>query len=880
MVRPIRAWIRTVLGRRRLEAEMTEEMRSHIALRAEDLERSGLAQGEALRRARAEFGSVEGAKEGARQALGLRLWDELRGDLRYAFITLRGAPGYTAVAVITLALGIGATTTIFSVINGVLLRPLPFPESRRLVQIGVTYPNGAFALYLEAASYQSVGAYSFAGELNLLSDGVPERIQGRSVSVGFFATLGLSAQLGRIFVEGEDRPGGPPVAVISDALWRRRFGADPTVVGRVVAVDGRPREIVGVLPRGFNYPVAGTEMWIPMLFDPRTPIPLWNSQSTFVGRLRSGVSIAAADAEHRALIPQVRDGFPWTMPTTFGTVPENRVRALREVMTAGVRDRLVLLFGAVALVLLVACVNVANLNLTRVASRADELRVRQALGGTRARVARQLLVEQLVLAGVGAAAGVAIALAGTPLLVRWLPADTARLDQVTVDGMVLGFTALAAVLAGILTALIPVVRLSRRGPALIGLGSRSASGDSERSRVASALVVAEVALAVALVIGAGLVLRSLGALLAVDPGIRVERLISARVTLDRARCTSREVAPGSWELPPACRPFFEAFQERLAGTPGISRHALSVRLPLEERGGGMAMDVEDNPFPPNQPAHWLEQRTVTPEYFALLGVTIEEGRALTRDDRAGAAPAVVISRAVANRYWPGQSPIGKQIKPVWLPTWWRVVGVAKDLPPADGAITPALEFYSALTQAPAEEFFVLAETGLEPSSFESTLRQVLQATDPTVPLSRVRTLAEVRGTTTALPRVTSTLLSGFALLALMLGAIGVYGVLSYGVLQRRKEIGIRMAVGAGAGEVRGMVLGRAGRLLAGGVVLGVVGAWFGTRLLEQFLYGIAPRDPLTFGAAVLLFVAVGLIAAYLPARRATRIAPTAVLRDG
>jgi len=866
-----------LLGRRQVEAEMTEEMWAHIGFHARELERGGLSAEEAMRRARADFGSVEGTKEAARQALGLRLWDEVRGDLRQAARLLRRAPGYAATAIITLALGIGATTTIFSVINGVLLRPLPFAESDRLVQVAV-YPNGALALYQDAASFEAIGLYSWAGEMSLLSDGLPERVRGRSVSVGFFNVLRLQAQHGRVFRTGEDAPGAAEVVLVSDGLWRRRFGADPGLVGRTVVVDGRPREVVGILPRGFNFPVAGTELWIPVVLNPATPIPLWNSTSRFIARLRPGVDLAAANAEHRALIPQVRDGFPWTMPDDFGTGAENQVRTLQEVMTASVRDRLLLVFGAVSLVLLVACANVANLNLTRMAGRLDEVAVRQALGGTRLRLARQLLVEQLVLSGVGAGIGVLLARAGVPLLVRWLPPDTARLDQVAVDGRVLLFTALAAIAAGVLATLGPILRVPADsvGPQAGAIRT----GPPWRSLLSGGLVVAQVALAVTLVIGAGLLLRSLGVLVNEDPGVRVERLVSAKVSLDRSRCTSQEVAPGQWELPASCRPFQAQLDGQLAATPGLGRFALASAMPLEQRGGGMAMHVEDHPRPPSEPAHWLEQQVVTPEYFALMGIEIEEGRPLTADDRAFAPSAVVISRAVADRYWPGISPIGKEIRPVWLPIWWTVVGVAADVPPADRATEPALDFYSPMAQEPREEFFILAETGMALPEAERALREALRRADPTVPLSQVRTLREVRAATAATPRVTSLLLGAFALLALVLGAIGVYGVLSYDVTRRRREIGIRMAVGAGAGAVRGLVLRRAGRLITLGVAIGLLAAWYGSALLRGFLYGIDGRDPAAYLGAVGLFVVVGLVAAFIPARRATRVTPTTVLRDG
>jgi predicted permease len=869
--------LRSLFGRRRFERDMSEELRFHLESQAARLESQGLSPEAALRRARAQFGSVEGTKEAARESTGLRIWDELRGDVRYAMRGLRRSPAYALVAVVTLALGIGANTMIFSVIDGVLLRPLPFPESGRLVQIAV-YPNGAFPLYQQSPLYAAVGAYSYQSELNLLSDGVPERVSGRLVSAGFFGVLGVEAQAGRTFRAGEDQTGAAAVAMISDGLWRRRFGAGPGVIGRKVSVDGISHEIVGVLPRGFNFPTDGTEIWVPITYHFSQPIQLWNSASTIIGRLKPSVSIAAADAEHRGLIDQVRDGFPWPMPKGFGRVEENHVRPITEVMTAGVRARLFLLLGAVGLVLLIACANVANLNLTRMAGREREVSVRQALGGTRGRIARQLLVEQLLLAGLGAVAGVGLALAGTPLLVRWLPAGTPRLDAVTIDGRVLGFTAAASILAAALAALGPILRVpvGAPGSGALGDGGRGASHGRGRNRLSGALVVTEVAVAVALVVGAGLVLRSLAAMLAVDSGIDVRRLVSARVTIDPPECLELDatvVAP--------CRAFYQRLEERLGAMPGVRRYALSNQLPLEDRGGDMPVDIEDHPRPPGEPAHLLVRHVVTPEYFDMLGFTKEEGRLLTPADRRGAPAVAVASRFLADRYWPGQSAVGKRFRPVWWrpDQWITIVGVVADVRHRGAWDQPGLVYYSPLSQAPQAATFALVETSLTLPAFESGFRDLVRSVDPRVPVSRVQTMPDVAAASVAAPRVTAVLLGGFALLALALGAVGVYGVLSYGVSQRRREIGIRMAIGAEPGALRLMVLRRAGALVAGGLGLGLAAAWLGASAMRGFVYGVSTRDPLTYAAAVGLFGVVGLAAAYLPARRATRVEVLGVLKE-
>ncbi|HEY9384787.1 MAG TPA: ABC transporter permease, partial [Gemmatimonadales bacterium] len=475
MIRRLRDSLRILFGRGRFEADLHAELESHLQHHVDDLVGRGIPEPEARRRARAAFGALDGAKEGARAARGIRWADELRGDLRYAFRTLFHSKGYAATAVATLALGIGANTAIFSVVDGVLLRPLPFPESHRLVQITRDYPLGALWTYRAASqSFSGVAAYLYGGELNLFAGGTAERIVGRAVSSEFFSVLKVTPLLGRTFQPGEDAPGAAPVAVISEGLWRRRFGADLALIGKSIQIDGTPRQVVGVVPRSFAFPKFGTEVWVPVQLDPKLVASVWGAGGTaFIGRLKPGASVAQADAEHRALITRVRDAYPWRMPDSFGQVPSNHARALNEVIGEGVKSRLLLLLASVGVLLLIACVNVANLNLTRLAAREREIAVRQALGGSRLRVARQLVVEQLVVALAGGAAGLALASAGIPLLLRLLPSDTPRLHEVGIDPRVLLFTALVILLAGLLASLGPIARLPGTGSAeLLGAGAR------------------------------------------------------------------------------------------------------------------------------------------------------------------------------------------------------------------------------------------------------------------------------------------------------------------------------------------------------------------------------------------------------------------------
>lgn len=589
--------------------------------------------------------------------------------------------------------------------------------------------------------------------------------------------------------------------------------------------------------------------------------------------------MARADAEHRALITRVRDAFPWRMPDSFGQVATNHVRPLSQVMSAGVERRLTLLLVAVGLVLLVACVNVANLNLTRLAGREREIAVRQAIGGTRWRVARQLVVEQLVVAGAGGALGAGLALVGTPLLIRWLPPDTPRLDQVAVDLGVLGFTAVASLAAGLLASVGPLLRLPKAARAeVLVAGAKGASASLSHGRLSALLVATEVALAVVLVVGAGILLRSLEQLLSVDPGVRSERIVTARVSPNPVWCKD-QAGPCTCDPGGSCQAFFPAVEERLAALPGVSRVAFANNLPLDGGQYQFPMEIEDHPVAPGQPAHLLGTHVVSAGYFEVMGIPIEQGRAFTPDDRIDHEPVVVVSRALANRFWPGVVPLGKHIKPVWMPKLAAVVGVAADVR-YDGLSqeSPNLDFYMPMTQWGQGEMIAVARSVLPASALEPLVRSAVAAVDRTAPVSRVRDMDEVVRASTASPRTTAELIGLFAAVALILGSIGVYGVLSYGVTQRRREIGIRMAVGAEPNDVRRLVMGRAGRLVGAGVAAGMVTAWLGASVLRGFAFGVGVRDPVTYAVVPVLFAAVGLFASYLPAHRATRVSPTEVMR--
>ena len=507
--------------------------------------------------------------------------------------------------------------------------------------------------------------------------------------------------------------------------------------------------------------------------------------------------------------------------------------------------------------------------------------MRQGLGGSRLRVARQLVVEQLVVAAIGGLLGVALAVIATPALVRSLPPDTPRLDQVAIDLRVLLFSGLGIVIAALLASLGPLVRLPRTGAAeSLVAGVRGSSAGPRRARLTALLVATEVALSVMLAIGALILVRSLGRLLAVDPGVAVERLVTARVTPNPIWCKDQA---GPCTCPPdggRCLGFFPALEERLAALPGVSRVGLSTSVPLDGGSFSFPMDIEDHPVPKGQPAHMLVTHTVSPGYFTAMGIPLLAGRSFTPADRAGAPRVVLVSRAMASKYWPGAPAVGKHIKPVWIPDYAEVVGVVGDARYEGLAEEqPSEDFYMPMAQWGAGSMTVALRTPLATGEVEAQLRREVTAVDPSATVTQVRSMGDVLLASAASPRTTTTLIGLFAAIALALGAIGVYGVLSYGVARRRREIGIRMAIGAAPGAVQAMVLAEAARLLAGGVAAGLLIAWLGASVLKGFVFGVSVRDPLTYLAVPVLFAAVGAVAAYLPARRATRVSPTEVMRE-
>ncbi|MGB6832113.1 MAG: ABC transporter permease, partial [Candidatus Acidiferrum sp.] len=611
----LRSWSRTTFRRSRMESEMDAELRFHVEAYAEDLVRGGASREEALRRARLEFGGMERVKEEGREARGANIVETLLQDLRYGARMLRKNPGFTVVAVLTLALGIGANTAIFSLVDGILLRPLPFAAPQNLVSITGTYPKGAFVALREQLHSLDAAAYFEGHEFNLTGRGDPLRLSGVLVSAEFFNVLGARPELGRSFYPGEDQAGQDNYVILSHALWQQRFAGDPSIVGQSIDLEGVSRQIVGVMSADFNFPSSKTQVWIPLHNDPRDTIAYWAGDfMPLIGRLRPGSTIAHARAEIRMFQSRVFKLFPWPMPADWNA--DISVVALRNGMVADVRGRLFLLLGAVSLILLIACVNVANLTLSRAATREKEIALRTAMGAERGRVIRQLLTESVSLAFLGGALGILLATEGLQLLKAALPADTPRLADAHIDWRVLAFTAGLAIFTGLLFGLAPALQSSRVAIfETLKSAGRSASG-SVSQNLRSGLAIAEVAFAVLLVIAAGLLIRSFVALSRVDPGFRAERILTAHITPNEEFCSDSA----------RCISFYRELLDRLQAAPGIKSAGLVNTLPLGGRIAKRSLEIKNEPTSPGaaMPLFWMD--VVTPGYLRVMSIPVVAGR--------------------------------------------------------------------------------------------------------------------------------------------------------------------------------------------------------------------------------------------------------------
>ncbi len=822
-------------------------------------------------------------------------------DLRYALRTLRKSPGFAAVAIATLALGIGANAAIFSVVNAVLLKPLPFERAGELVRVTSDFSRrGAADVGLSAPELfdyrERAGVFSSMSGLypitaNVTGGDRPERVETLLVDVEYFDILGVKAQVGRLFEKKDYDPGIADFVVLSDGFWRRRFGGDPNVIGKPLRIDDDLCTIVGVLPPGFRHPgrviETDVEVWAPSgWLGPPFQGP--NRRAYFLqgalARLKPGVTPAAAQARLDAVAAELRREFPGDYPENDGWTP--RLYALQDDLVGAVRPALVVLLAAVGLVLLIGCANVANLQLARASARRREIGVRQALGASRARLVRQLLTESLVVGLAGGALGLAVASFGVDLLMRLSPASLLRLPEVRIDRAVLLFTLGASILTGVVFGIAPALQGS--GPALgeaLNEGSRGASGRRGK-RVRSLLVVAEFALALVLLVGAGLLVRTLWRLQQVDVGFDPKNVTTASLWLPQPDIREN----GRYNENSAQAAFYRKALERIRALPGVTEAAGATRVPFNTARFTTRLQIEGRDPERDGTVVALGSGAST-RYFATLGIPVKAGRDFDDRDVEGGEPVIIVSESFARRAFPGEDPIGRRLRfpgrPLQRqvvggaapPPWMTIVGVVGNVKSESLALDDQPAFYRPLLQG-ASAFFTFVVRGTAPPPvLGPQLDAAVRALDPELPVFAVRTMDEAMASTVAERRFAMQLLALFAAAALLLSAVGVYGVIAYGVSQRTREIGIRMALGARPVDVKRMLLLEGGRLAALGVALGLAGAFLLTRAMAALLYGVSPRDPWTFASVPAVLASVALAACFFPARKASRVDPTTALRS-
>jgi predicted permease len=801
-------------------------------------------------------------------------------DVRYALRQLRRSPGFTIVAVMTLALGIGANTAIFSLVNSILLVSLPYSRPAELISVTGTYPKGAFVAMREQIHTMDVATYVEGREFNLTRMGEPVRLNGTGVSAELMSVLGAQPELGRTFQFGEDSAGGDNYVILSHALWEQRFGRDPAIVGRSIELEGVSRQVVGVMPADFHFPSTKTQLWVPLHNDQRNPATYWAGDfMPVIGRLRPGSALPQAAAEIRLFQSHVFALFPWRMPADWNA--DVSVVELQNGMVADVRVRLLLLLSAVGLVLMIACANVANLTLSRAAAREKEMGIRSALGAGSRRIAKQVLTESMVLAMLGGMFGLILGAIGVHLLKTALPADTPRLADVSLDWRVLVFTAGAALATGLIFGLAPALHLSRSAVAeSLNSAGRGATG-SVSQLLRNSLATAEVAFAVLLVISAGLLIRSFWALSHVDPGFQPEQLVTARITPNQTFCNDTA----------RCLAFYRSVLDRAKASAGVSGAALVNTLPLGGRVAKRSFDLEDfsNPAPGNsQPLFWLD--IVTPDYFRVMGVPLLAGRWFTEADESGGPPVVVITAETAKRFWNGRDVVGKHVRFVGEKDWRTIVGVVADVHAYDlQSSTPdymrGTAYVPYTSKATVEDGSVPAEmtiairTTLDGQVAGTTLRHVVSEIASDVPVGEVRSMRAVVSEAASTPASTTFLFATFAGVALVLGMVGIYGVLAFLVSKRAREMGIRMALGAQRSDVLWLIMKEGAKFSFSGIAMGLAGAFMVTRLLAGQLFGVAPLDPATFVGVSVVMGVVTMAACYIPARRAMRVDPMAALRN-
>ncbi len=861
-----RIWRRLLFWARRdqLGRELAEELEFHLHLKE--------AEG-----SREAMGNLTLAQEESRDMWGFAWIDHLFHDIRYALRIFRRNPGFACIAILSLALGIAGNTAIFSIINTLLIKPLPYYEPSRLLRITQLYPKAILEYFQQHSRSMDIAFVSPGSEFNLTGAGPASRITGSETSANFFSVLGATVERGRTFEPGEDRPGNDDVAIISHELWRVRFHEDPDILGHTVTLDGINRRVIGITPGGFAFPSTRVQFWIPVRIDPGNTVDYWGGEFVpLIARLRRGANLQQSRNEIHSLAAGVWKLFPWPMPRGWNA--DSTVISLQSDLAGGTRAELFILLGAVGTVLIIACANVASLLLARATTRRKEVAMRAALGAGSARIIRQLLTESVVLALTAGVIGVVLGITSLSLFRAVVPAEIPGMAKVGLDWRVCIFAAALSVLTGLSFGIIPALNAGRLDLVEAMRSGSQRSATKTWMALRSWLIAGEIALTVVLVIGAGLLMKSLYDLAAVNPGFNSARILTIKISPNQSFCRQR----GS------CVAFYSRLIDQARGLNGVMSVAAANTVPLDGQLPAIAADVQDHPRTADFPSPMLWTGAVTPSYFRLMQIPLIAGRLFSEADGPDAAPVILISAPTARRFWPGVNPIGKHIRRSGEKEWRTVIGVVADVRQfnlanqSPSSISGAI--YMPYAQAVADNgqipvvMDLLLKTTATAEQAGVELRRLATEADPNVPVGRVVRLTDIVGDSIAGFRSTIWVFLSFAAAALLLAAIGLYGLMSYSVSQRTYEISVRMAIGAPASSVIGLILTQSLRIALMGMIGGMGAAFVLTRLLSRMLFGVTATDPLTFAGVAVLVFAVTVTASSIPAWRAARIDPIRTIR--